>query len=168
MYARVYSPRFTKFYDYRFIPSFLSFLLFREFNFGRRLSIPYSRIHTVCVPFFYLPLPLCPYFDLFFRSRAFIMSTSASDLELMERRCFKRWRRSQSTDKLPFEEIFRSLPPPFKAYARKREKKKKEKLFTKMFRPFTMQPVCSFVELRTRHQLIANHDTANARASPCP
>lgn len=131
MYARVYSPRFTKFYDYRFIPSFLSFLLFREFNFGRRLSIPYSRIHTVCVPFFYLPLPLCPYFDLFFRSRAFIMSTSASDLELMERRCFKRWRRSQSTDKLPFEEIFRSLPPPFKAYARKREKKKKRKAFHK-------------------------------------
>lgn len=131
MYARVYSPRFTKFYDYRFIPSFLSFLLFREFNFGRRLSIPYSRIHTVCVPFFYLPLPLCPYFDLFFRSRAFIMSTSAGDLELMERRCFKRWRRSQSTDKLPFEEIFRSLPPPFKAYARKREKKKKRKAFHK-------------------------------------
>lgn len=131
MYARVYSPRFTKFYDYRFIPSFLSFLLFREFNFGRRLSIPYSRIHTVCVPFFYLPLPLCPYFDLFFRSKAFIMSTSAGDLELMERRCFKRWRRSQSTDKLPFEEIFRSLPPPFKAYARKREKKKKRKAFHK-------------------------------------
>lgn len=166
MYARVYSPRFT---IILIIPSSLSFLLFREFNFGRRLSIPYSRIHTVCVPFFYLPLPLCPlYFDLFFRSKAFIMSTSAGDLELMERHCFKRWRRSQSTDKLPFEEIFRSLPPPFKAYARKREKKKKEKLFTKMFRPFTMQPVCSFVELRTRHQLIANHDTANARASPCP
>lgn len=103
-----------------------SFLLFREFNFGRRLSIPYSRIHTVCVPFFYLPLPLCPYFDLFFRSKAFIMSTSAGDLELMERRCFKRWRRSQSTDKLPFEEIFRSLPLPFESIREKKGKKKRK------------------------------------------
>lgn len=114
---------------YSSLPS-SSFLLFREFNFGRRLSIPYSRIHTVCVPFFYLPLPLCPYFDLFFRSRAFIMSTSAGDLELMERRCFKRWRRSQSTDKLPFEEIFRSLPLPLESIREKKGKKKKKKSFS--------------------------------------
>lgn len=134
MYARVYSPRFT-IIDL-FLPPLLLFPPFPWIQFWATPpysddSIPYSRIHTVCVPFFYLPLPLCPYFDLFFRSRAFIMSTSASDLELMERRCFKRWRRSQSTDKLPFEEIFRSLPPPFKAYARKREKKKKRKAFHK-------------------------------------
>ena len=62
-----------------------------------------------------------------------------------------------------------SIPPSsLQSIREKKGKKKKEKLFTKMFRPFTMQPVCSFVELRTRHQLIANHDTANARASPCP
>lgn len=136
--------------------SIYSLLLFREFNFRQR-SLHYSR--TLFAPFFYLfPPPLSTYFDLFFRSKAFIMSTSAGDFELMDRRSPAQTMTSEPVHgQITFRGNF-SIPALPKAFANTREKGRKGKkkkgegsahaeyLFIKMV-PFAAHPSTNYARV---------------------
>lgn len=166
--------------DIKFLKlSIYSLLLFREFNFRQRslhfiIPVHCLRLSSIS-PFLLLLPPLSTYFDLFFRSKAFIMSTSAGDFELMDRRSPAQTMTSEPVHgQITFRGNF-SIPALPKAFANTREKGRKKKKKRKRLGSrvcfhkdgSVCRPVYPSVdELRTRHQLITNHDTANARASP--
>lgn len=102
------------------------------------------------------------------------MSTSAGDFELMDRRSPAQTMTLEPVHgQITFRGNFSILALP-KAFAntrekgRKGEKKKRRRLGSRRVSFHKDGSVCrpSVDELRTRHQLITNHDTANARASP--
>lgn len=118
--------------DIKFLKlSIYSLLLFREFNFRQRslhfiIPVHCLRLSSIS-PFLLLLPPLSTYFDLFFRSKAFIMSTSAGDFELMDRRSPAQTMTSEPVHgQITFRGNF-SIPALPKAFANTREKGRKKK-----------------------------------------